>query len=92
MTFNVQNTAATVSTVDEFVMGAMPFVTTALALIPGAQVAVPFLPLVSELLGVLDNAAKAVSAGDTGLAIEDVFAAIKAHLTPGQPNSAALAP
>ena len=82
--------AGTVSTVDEEILKFMPFVSTILAVIPGAQIAVPFLPIATEILGVIDNAAKAVAGGNTGVAIQDVFNEIKNHLTPGAPNSAAL--
>jgi hypothetical protein len=87
MNVDVKTVAGEVSTVDEAVMKAMPFIATMIGFIPGAQVAVPFMPLVGELLGVLDNAAKAVATGNNGAAFEDVFAEIKNHLTPGQPNS-----
>lgn len=79
--------ATTVSTVDEAIMTALPFISSIIAFVPGAQVAVPFMPLVGELLAVVDNAAKAVAAGNTGAAVEDIFTEIKNHLTPGQPNS-----
>jgi hypothetical protein len=79
--------ATEVSTVDEAVMSALPFVSGIIGFIPGAAVAVPFLPLVGELLAALDNAAKAVAAGNTGAAVEDIFTEIKNHLTQGKPNS-----
>jgi hypothetical protein len=79
--------AGGVATADEAVMKFLPFISTALAFIPGAQIAVPFMPLVGELLAVLDNAAKAVASGNPGSAFEDVLAEVRSHLTPGLPNS-----
>ena len=46
MTANVQAIAGEVSTVDEAVLKALPFISTALGFIPQAAVAVPFMPLV----------------------------------------------
>lgn len=79
--------AKEVSTVDEAVMKVLPFVSTFIGFVPGAQVAIPFLPLVSEFLSVVDNAAKAVSEGNSGAAVQDVLQEVMNHLTPGKPNS-----
>jgi hypothetical protein len=87
MTTDMKSVATTVSTVDEAVMTALPFISGILGFIPGAQVAVPFMPLVSEGLMALDNAAKAVAAGNPGAAIQDVMKEVMDHLTPGKPNS-----
>lgn len=73
--------------VDEAIMKALPFASTLLEFVPGAQVAVPFLPLVGEGLSVLDNALRAVAAGNPGMAAKDVFQEVINHLTPGAPNS-----
>jgi len=72
--------ATTIETVDEAVMKALPFISTMLNFVPGAAVAVPFMPLLGELLQTLDNAAKVV------------LKEIMAHLTPGMANSIALSP
>ena len=87
MTTDIKSVATTVSTVDEAIMKALPFISTVIGFVPGAQVAVPFMPLVGGLLAALDNAAKAVAAGNNGAAIEAVIAEIENHLTPGKPNS-----
>jgi hypothetical protein len=79
--------AGKVSTVDEQVLKLMPFISTVIAFIPGAQVAAPFMPLVAELLAVVDNAAKAVATGSPGAAFQDVIDEVMSHLTPGAPNS-----
>lgn len=84
---DMKSVAGTVVTVDEAVMKALPFVSTMLGFIPGAQVAVPFMPLVGELLAVLDSAAKSVADGNNGAAIQDIIKEIENHLTPGKPNS-----
>ena len=84
---SVASIAGTVSTVDEAILKFMPFVSILVSAIPGAQVAAPFIPLVGELLTVVDNAAKAVAGGDTNAAIQDVLGEIMSHLTPGKPNS-----
>ena len=84
--------AGTVSSVDEAIQKFMPFVSILVGAIPGAQVAAPFIPLVGELLTVVDNAAKAVAGGNTNAAIQDVIQEVMNHLTPGQPNAPALAP
>lgn len=86
-TTSVAGIATEVSQVDEAVMKALPFVSGLIGFIPGGAVAVPFLPLVGELLQVIDNAAKAVSSGNTGAAAQDVLQEIMNHLTPGKPNS-----
>jgi hypothetical protein len=92
MTDDVTAIAAQVSTVDEAIMKVLPFVTTMLGFVPGAAVAVPFLPLVSGFLAALDNAAKAVAAGNPGAAATDILQEVISHLTPGAANSPALAP
>lgn len=85
-----EGVAGQVATVDEAVMKFLPFVSTILGFIPGAQVAVPFMPLVQGALTALDSAAKAVSMGDPGAGVQDIFTEVINHLTPGQPNSQAL--
>lgn len=84
---DVKSVAGEVSTVDEAVMTALPFISGIIGFIPGAAIAVPFMPLVSEGLMALDNAAKAVAEGNPGAGIEDILTEIKNHLTPGMPNS-----
>jgi hypothetical protein len=84
--------AKEVSTVDEAIMRVLPFIAPLLGFIPGAAVAEPFLPLVGDLLTALDNAAKAVAAGNPGAAATDILQELINHLTPGQPNSPALGP
>jgi|SRR5579872_5459444 len=79
--------ATEVATVDEAVMKALPFVSTFIGFVPGAQVAVPFMPLIAELLQVVDNAARAVAAGNNGGAVQDVLQEVMNHLTPGKANS-----
>lgn len=88
---DMKSVAGTVVTVDEAVMKALPFISTMLNFIPGAQVAVPFMPLVGEALLALDNAAKEVAAGNNGMAVQDVLKVIEDHLTKGKPNSPILA-
>lgn len=92
MTESITQIAGQVSQVDEAILKALPFVSTFIGFIPGAAVAVPFLPLVTEVLTALDNAAKAVAAGNTGAGVQVVLQEIMNHLTPGAPNAAALAP
>ena len=81
---SITGIAAEVSTVDEQIMRFLPFISMAVDFVPGGAVA---MPLVSELLQVLDAAAKAVAAGNPGAAIGDILGEVKNHLTPGQPNS-----
>ncbi|WP_024516869.1 hypothetical protein [Bradyrhizobium sp. Tv2a-2] len=90
MTVDIKSVAGTVATVDETVMQALPFISAIIGFVPGAAVAVPFMPLVGEALMALDNAAKAVAAGNNGAAVQDIFTEIMNHLTPGKPNSTAL--
>ena len=82
--------ATEVSAVDEGFMKALPFITSILGFTPGA-VAVPFMPLVAELLQVIDNAAKDVAAGNNMAAGQDILKVIMDHMTKGKPNSPALA-
>ena len=89
---SIASIAATVSNVDEFLIKALPVISFGIGLIPGAGVAAPFIGLLPELLTALDNAAKAVAAGNPSLAFDDVLSEIKAHLTPGQANASALGP
>lgn len=79
--------AKEVSTVDEAVMKVLPFVSGLIGFVPGGAAAVPFLPLISEFLTVVDNAAKAVAAGNSGAAVQDVLKEVMDHLTPGAANS-----
>lgn len=87
---DVKSVAGQVSQVDEAVMKALPFISGLIGFIPGGAVAVPFMPLIGEALVALDNAAKAVAAGNSGAAVQDILTEIMNHLTPGQPNSPAL--
>lgn len=89
---NYESIATEVSTVDEAVMKVLPFITTITGLIPGAQVATPFLAMAGPLLAAVDSAAQAVAAGNPGAAVTDVLQEIISHLTPGAANSPALAP
>lgn len=82
--------AGEVATVDEAVMKVLPFVSGLIGFVPGAQVAVPFLPLVGEILAAVDNAAKSIQAGNNSAAIDDILVEIRNHLTPGLPNSSVL--
>jgi len=87
---SISGIATEVSQVDEAVMKALPFVSGLIGFIPGASVAVPFVPLITEFLGVIDNAAKAVADGNPGAAATDVLQEVINHLTPGKPNSPTL--
>jgi len=87
---DVVSIATEVATVDEAVMKFFPYISTMIGFIPGAQVAVPFMPLVAEFLKVVDDAAKHVAAGNSGAAAQDVMKEIMDHLTPGAPNSPVL--
>jgi hypothetical protein len=87
---DISSIAKEVSQVDEAVMKALPFISTLIAFVPGAQVATPFLPLVGELLQVLDKAAKSVADGNNSGAAQDILGEIMNHLTPGKPNSTIL--
>jgi hypothetical protein len=87
MTTQLEVVAKEVATVDEAVMKVLPFISTFIGFVPGAAVAIPFLPLVGELLAALDSAAQAVSTGNNAGGIEAIIDEIKNHLTPGAPNS-----
>lgn len=87
---SVSSVAGTIVTVDEAVMKALPFVADLVGFIPGAQIAPAIEPLVADLLLAVDNAAKAVQAGNPGQAATDVLQAIIQHLTPGLPNAPVL--
>ena len=82
--------ATEVEKVDEAIMKALPFVSGMVGFIPGGAAAVPFMPLIAELLQVVDNAAKEVASGNSGAAAQDVLREIMNHLTPGKPLSPAL--
>jgi hypothetical protein len=84
---SITGIATEVATVDEAIMKFLPEISLLLGFIPGAGVAVPFLP---EVLTALDNAAKAVATGNPGAAIGSIFSEIANHLTPGAPNSPTL--
>lgn len=90
MTETIPQVAGQVASVDEAVMKALPFISTFIGFIPGAQVAVPFMPLVGEILVAVDNAAKSIQAGNNSAAVEDILTEIRNHLTPGAPNSSIL--
>ncbi len=81
---SITGIAGEVSTVDEMIMKFMPFISIGLGLIPGGSIAAP---LVSEILTVVDEAAKAVAAGNSGAAFSVVLSEVMNHLTPGKPNS-----
>jgi hypothetical protein len=87
MSFDVKTIAGEVVQVDEGIMKALPFISTIIGFVPGAQIAAPFMPMFSELLTVIDNAAKAVSEGNNSQAATSVLGEIMNHLTPGAPNS-----
>ena len=91
-TSTIATDAALADQVITEVLKVMPFVSTVIQFVPGAAVATPFVPLFVEFLGVLDNAAKAVAAGNTQAAIGAILGEIMSHLTPGMPNAPALAP
>ena len=84
---DMKSVATEVSTVDEAVMKALPFISFMLGFIPGAQVAVPFMPFALGALKALDEAAKKVADGNPGAAAQDVLQEVMNHLTPGKPNS-----
>jgi hypothetical protein len=86
-TIDVTQVANQVSSVDEVVMKLLPEISLILGFIPGAQIAVPFMPLVGAGLTALDEAAKAVAAGNPGMAFQDIMNVVVNHLTPGKPNS-----
>lgn len=79
--------ATTVSKVDEGILQALPFISGMIGFIPGGAVAVPFMPLVTELLQALDTAAKDVAAGNNSDAAQDVLTEVMNHLSKGKPNS-----
>lgn len=83
-TNTVAGIAAEVSTVDEMIMKFMPFISMGLGLAPGGSIAAP---LISEFLTVVDDAAKAVAAGNSGAAFQVILSEVENHLTPGKPNS-----
>lgn len=87
---DLQAVAGEVAKVDEAVMKALPFVSGLIGFVPGGAVAVPFLPLVGEILQAVDNAAKQIQAGNNTAAISDILTEIRNHLTPGLPNSSVL--
>lgn len=87
MNVDIPTIAGEVATIDEAIMKALPFVSTFIGFVPGGAVAVPFMPLVGELLQALDTAAKDVAAGNTGAGVQDILAEVMNHLTPGKPNS-----
>lgn len=89
---DAKTVAGEVATVDEAIIRAMPFVSVMAGIVPGGQVAVPWLPLVTGILTAVDNAAKAVAAGNTSAALDAVVNEIKNHLNPSMPNSPALSP
>jgi hypothetical protein len=84
---NLAAIAGEVSTIDEAAMKFLPFVTTIVGVIPGAQIAAPFLAMAGPLLVALDSAAKQVAEGKPGAAAQDVFQELINHLTTGKPNS-----
>ena len=90
-TTNINVIAGQVAQVDEIVIKYMPFISSMVALIPGAAPFVAAEPVIVSLLTALDNAAKAVSTGNYTNAFDSVVKEIESHLTPGAPNSPHLA-
>ena len=84
---DLKSVATEVETIDEAIMKAFPFISGMIGFIPGGAVAVPFMPLVGELLQAIDNAAKDVAAGNTGAAAQDILSEVMNHMTKGKPNS-----
>ena len=84
--------AGTVATVDETIMKFLPEISMIIGFIPGAQPAELAMPIVSEVLMAVDNAAKAVASGNPGAAFQTIAQEIIQHLTPGLPNSPILSP
>ena len=84
---SIAQIASEVATVDEVFLKAAPFLSAVMGFIPGAQVAVPLMPLFIGVLTALDNAARDVAAGNTDGAFKDIFTQIQNHLTAGAPNS-----
>jgi hypothetical protein len=90
---NVSQIANQVSTWDEKIAQVLPFILPAANFIPGVGPGVAAAaPLILEILNMVDNAAKAVSAGDPAAALKTVLAEINNHLTPGAANAEALSP
>jgi hypothetical protein len=86
-TIDLTSIAQEVSTVDEAVMKALPIITTITGIIPGAQVATPFLAMAGPLLQAIDNAAKDIADSKPGAAWQDILQELTNHVTKGQPNS-----
>jgi hypothetical protein len=84
---HIQSVASEVASVDENVMKFLPYISTLLGFIPGAQIGVPIVGGVGLVLKAVDDAAKAVATGTPGTQVPDIFTAIVDHLTPGKPNS-----
>jgi hypothetical protein len=84
---DVAGIAAEVVTVDERIMKLLPTIAMFAGFIPGGAVVSGFEPLILEVLMAVDEAAKAVAAGNPGAAFSVVLDEIKNHLTPGKPNS-----
>lgn len=87
---DISTIAGEVAQVDEQIMKFFPYISGIIGFIPGAQVAVPFLPIVGEILQAVDAAAKDIQTGNTGAAVDDILTEIRNHLTPGRPNSSIL--
>lgn len=87
---DVKGIAGKVAEVDEEIMKLFPYISTIIGFVPGAQAAVPFLPIVGEILAAIDQAAKDINNGNPGSAVEDILTEIRNHLQPGKPNSAIL--
>lgn len=84
--------AGQVASVDEMIMNYLPFVSTILGVIPGAQVGVPIVAGIGALLKVVDSAAKAIAEGNPNSTPQSIISELESHNTPGAPNSPALAP
>ena len=89
-TTSVAGVAGQVATIDEAILKVMPIVSTMIAFIPGAQVAVPFMPLLIGILTAVDTAAKDLAANNPDMAVQDIFKTIQNHLTSLAPNSPTL--
>ena len=91
MSVDIPAVAGQVATFDEMVMKYMPFLFGFAKFTPIGGEATLAQPLIMEVLTVLDNAARAVAAGNTAGGVAAVIGAVENHLTPGQPNSPILA-
>jgi hypothetical protein len=89
---DLKTIATEVSTVDEVLAKLLPFVSTAAGFVPGNPIPQAVWMIVGKALLAVDNAAKAVAAGNPNAAIDVVVSEVKDHLTPNMPNSPILSP